>query len=162
MNKDQRKQINALAAQVTDAYTKGVAASDVAATLYAHRKIAGAKDQIPYLDIITPLHTTIESAKNSLDILGELEDLESDEQDKYDNMPEAFQSGDRGDKIQTGIDALNDAGTALQEAYNGLDGVLVLIDESKTSEELLPVLDELESVLILVDVAAQAISNAAS
>lgn len=38
-----------------------------------------------------------------------------DEQEAYDNMPESFQEGERGDAMQEHINNLEDAETALQE-----------------------------------------------
>lgn len=39
----------------------------------------------------------------------------SDEQNAFDNMPESFQEGERGDTMQENITNLEDAENALQE-----------------------------------------------
>jgi vacuolar-type H+-ATPase subunit E/Vma4 len=51
---------------------------------------------------------------------GSLESMQEEEQDKYDNMPESLQGGDKGDQLQTVIDALETAVSALQEALDAI------------------------------------------
>lgn len=47
---------------------------------------------------------------NKLEALNmEIEDILSDEQDYFDNMPESFQNGDKGDKAQEAISNLESA-----------------------------------------------------
>ncbi len=38
----------------------------------------------------------------------ELESQRDDEQEYYDNMPESFQSGEKGEKVDSGLASLND------------------------------------------------------
>ena len=45
-----------------------------------------------------------------------LSDLQSEEQDYYDNMPESLQGGEKGEKAQAAADAL-------QEAHDNIDGL---------------------------------------
>lgn len=52
----------------------------------------------------------------------EIEAMRDEEQDKYDNMPESFQQGERGDAMQTGIDLLDGAATALDDVESNLQG----------------------------------------
>lgn len=49
----------------------------------------------------------------------DVESIQSEEQDAYDNLPESFQDGERGDRMQ--------------EAIGNLDDALNLIDEVVTS-----------------------------
>lgn len=54
-----------------------------------------------------------------------LEQVQSEEQDYYDNMPESFQNGDKGtkaseaaDKLQEAVDAVDEVDNAIEEAVN--------------------------------------------
>lgn len=48
----------------------------------------------------------------------DLEYLTEQEQEYYDNMPESFQSGEKGDKAQAAIDELESASSSLGEAID--------------------------------------------
>lgn len=50
--------------------------------------------------------------KTALEVISE---CLSDEQNAFDNMPESFQEGERGDTMQENITNLEDAENALQE-----------------------------------------------
>lgn len=50
------------------------------------------------------------------DCRGEVESLKEELQDWYDNLPESFQSGEKGDALQSAIDSL-------QEIEDSLEGV---------------------------------------
>ncbi len=50
-----------------------------------------------------------------------METLRDEEQDYYDNMPESFQSGEKGDRAQEVIDALDEALDSLDSAADSLD-----------------------------------------
>lgn len=52
-----------------------------------------------------------------------LENLRDEEQDYYDNMPESFQQGEKGDAAQTSIDALESAISNLESAESDLEGM---------------------------------------
>lgn len=65
--------------------------------------------------------------KELADILNELaglrsrlESVQSDEQDAYDNMPESFQEGERGERAQEVLSLLDDAVTAFDEIDSAL------------------------------------------
>lgn len=47
-----------------------------------------------------------------------LETCQSDEQDYYDNMPEAFQNGEKGEKAQSYADRLQEFVDSLEEIEN--------------------------------------------
>ncbi|WP_282347967.1 hypothetical protein [Pseudomonas sp. PS01301] len=53
-------------------------------------------------------------------VCSEVEDLQSEEQDYYDNMPESFQGGEKGENAQAAIDALDSAAQSLREAVEFL------------------------------------------
>ena len=50
-----------------------------------------------------------------------LETCRDEEQDYYDNMPESFQDGEKGEAAQTPIDALDEAVSSLEEMKGNLD-----------------------------------------
>lgn len=47
--------------------------------------------------------------------------LRDEEQDKYDNMPEAFQSGEKGDKLETAISEMDEAVDSIATAITNLE-----------------------------------------
>lgn len=56
---------------------------------------------------------------------GDLESIRDDEQDYLDNMPEAFQEGEKGEAAQAAIDALEEAIGAIEELTEaGVSGML--------------------------------------
>lgn len=55
------------------------------------------------------------------DIKIEIEEIQSEEQDAFDNMPESFQDGERGEQSQSAIDALGEALGALDETIDQLN-----------------------------------------
>lgn len=58
---------------------------------------------------------------NSLQILkSDVENIQSEEQDAYDNLPESLQDSERGDRMQEAIDNLDDAMTLIDEAVTAL------------------------------------------
>lgn len=50
-----------------------------------------------------------------------LQELTSDEESAYDNMPESIQQSEKGDVMQEGIDNLNEAVDYLSDAIGALD-----------------------------------------
>lgn len=61
-----------------------------------------------------------------------IEGLQAEEQDAYDNMPESFQSGDKGDAAQAAIDNMNSAISELESAITFTDNETK--DEESTEE----------------------------
>lgn len=52
----------------------------------------------------------LEEAENILtETLGEIEEIESDEQDAYDNLPESFQMSEKGEAMEEAVSCLQDA-----------------------------------------------------
>ena len=49
-----------------------------------------------------------------------VEDLQREEQDAFDAMPESLQGGDRGDTSQAAADMLGEAYSSIDEAINQL------------------------------------------
>lgn len=58
------------------------------------------------------------------EIRSELETVISEEQEYYDNMPESFQSGEKGEKAQAAI-------SAMEDAINELESLDVYLDTAK-------------------------------
>ena len=57
-----------------------------------------------------------------------IEDIKDEEQEYHDNMPEAFQQGEKGDAAQTAIDALDNA--AMEFDNLNLDDITSYLDEA--------------------------------
>lgn len=56
----------------------------------------------------------LEEAENILtETLGEIEEIESDEQDAYDNLPESLQMSERGEVMEEAVSNLQDAESSL-------------------------------------------------
>ena len=62
-------------------------------------------------NVVTGLH----------EFAGLLESLKDEEQEYYDNMPEGFQNGDKGEQAQAAIDALDQACDNLQNTIDSLE-----------------------------------------
>ena len=58
-------------------------------------------------------------------IRNELEEMQGEEESKYDNMPEAIQGSEKGEKLQEIIDALGDAAGSLDDAHSALEDVIL-------------------------------------
>lgn len=56
--------------------------------------------------------------------MGQLEVITSDEQDSFDNLPESFQEGERGDQMQENISDLETSSEAIGEIIELLTGVI--------------------------------------
>lgn len=50
----------------------------------------------------------------------EIEELRTEEEEYYNNMPEAFQDGEKGDRAQTAIEYLDEAMTAAGDVIENL------------------------------------------
>lgn len=67
---------------------------------------------------------TLQGIKSRLnDIAAEIETIRDDEQEKFDNMPEGLQQGDTGQRIDQAI-------TALTDAFDSVDGSASHIDDA--------------------------------
>lgn len=66
--------------------------------------------------------TRIAQIKEQLDkYRDELETMQEDEQDKYDNLPEGLQESERGEAMMEAADNLENAVSALEECIDALD-----------------------------------------
>lgn len=68
----------------------------------------------------TKLHKAIELLEQVNSIL---EDCNQEENEYYDNMPESFQSGEKGDKAQQAISSIDDA-------YNQIEDTISFIEDA--------------------------------
>jgi flagellar biosynthesis chaperone FliJ len=55
------------------------------------------------------------------DVKEELTNIQTEEQDYLDVMPENLQGGQRGEKSQTAIDAMQEVIDSLEEAFSSLE-----------------------------------------
>ena len=53
-----------------------------------------------------------------------LEDVTSDEQEAFDNMPESIQASERGEKMEEFIEILEEAVSALEEVEGNLEEIV--------------------------------------
>lgn len=53
-------------------------------------------------------------------IKSEIEEIRTEEEEYYNNMPEAFQDGEKGDRAQTVIEYLDEAMTAAGDVIENL------------------------------------------
>ena len=64
----------------------------------------------------------IESIKEKLsDLQSDIDELKDEEQEAYDNLPESFQHGERGESISQAIDNLYYACSSIEEAIDYLN-----------------------------------------
>ena len=76
-------------------------------------------------DRISAVQSDIQSIRD------DIEEIRDDEESKKDNLPEQFQYGEMGDKMQEGIDQLeclmdeiDQADYTLQEVYDGINELM--------------------------------------
>jgi len=55
------------------------------------------------------------------ELISELETIRDEEQEKYDNMPEGLQSGEKGEAMQSAIDALESAISSADEVKSYME-----------------------------------------
>lgn len=66
--------------------------------------------------------TQIEKLNNRLsEIMDLINELANEEQEAFDNLPEAFQEGERGEAMEEAIDCLESAASSVEEAMDYLD-----------------------------------------
>ncbi|QXV73539.1 hypothetical protein [Rhizobium phage RHph_X2_30] len=64
----------------------------------------------------------IEVLAGKLDELkGDIDTLLQEENDYFDNMPESFQNGEKGERAQAAIDALQEAYDSCEAAFEALN-----------------------------------------
>ena len=57
------------------------------------------------------------------DALAQLEQVREEEQDAFDNMPESFQDGERGETMQEHIYSMEEAESSLDEIKSNLEEI---------------------------------------
>jgi len=67
------------------------------------------------------LSEAAEMLRNAYSII---ESCKDDEEDAYDNLPESFQDGERGDEMQEYIDAMDGAMEQIDEAANAIEEII--------------------------------------
>ena len=78
---------------------------------------------------ITELSAELENLRDDIDnLISRIEGIRDDEQEYYDNMPESFQQGEKGQAAEAAVSALDEASGALQEV--DFDSILNYLDEA--------------------------------
>lgn len=54
----------------------------------------------------------------------EIESIKEIEEEVYDNMPESFREGEKGDEVQEGIDSLDEAINSIDESIESIQNVV--------------------------------------
>ncbi len=75
---------------------------------------------------IARIRTELEKHIDSIsDLVAELESVRDEEQECFDNMPESFQYGEKGERAQAAIDALEEALSSIDsdEMRSALDSL---------------------------------------
>lgn len=66
--------------------------------------------------------TAIEEIGSELmELIGRISDLRDEEEVAYENLPESFQMGERGDAMQDAINGMDEAIDSLNEAISALE-----------------------------------------
>jgi uncharacterized protein YukE len=63
------------------------------------------------------------------DIKGEIEELASEEREKFDNLSEGLQQAERGQAIEAAADALDTAQSTAEEICDALDELVTKVDQ---------------------------------
>lgn len=58
------------------------------------------------------------------DAMAQLEQIREEEQEAFDNMPESFQDGERGETMQEHISNMEDAESSLDDVKSTIDEVI--------------------------------------
>ncbi len=64
------------------------------------------------------------------DIKSALEGFQQEEQDKFDNLPEGLQNGEKGELLQNAATALEESCEELQAAVDALDNAIAKVDDA--------------------------------
>lgn len=160
MNNAQRKQVSIIHAAVQLAHSTMVSATEEFATTanaetgWSITTEAGRMTRNEF----------VADAKESLsraDEVSALEEMASEEEEKYDNMPESLQSGERGEALQEAQERLETAASELGDAVQSVETALNDIEKAENEEDLDAAVAELEDALEELDAAADAVYEAA-
>ena len=58
------------------------------------------------------------------DLKSEIEEIRDAEQDAYDNLPESFMFGERGEAMESAIDSLEEAADGVDAALEALEAAM--------------------------------------
>ena len=68
---------------------------------------------------------TLEQISETIgELIAQAEELLEQETEAYDNLPESIQNSDRGESMQTAINALESMQSSLEEAADCIDDIL--------------------------------------
>lgn len=68
---------------------------------------------------------TLEQISETIgELIAQAEELLEQETEAYDNLPESIQNSNRGESMQTAIDALESMQSSLEEAADRIDDIL--------------------------------------
>lgn len=80
---------------------------------------------------IEKIKAAIEAAREALEIAkGEIEELASDEREKFDNLPEGLQLSERGEAHEKAADALDEAVEEFEGIDTAIDEIVAKLDEA--------------------------------
>ena len=54
-------------------------------------------------------------------LVNAIQEISAEEQEAFDNLPESFQAGERGDAMQTAIDSMEAAASGVEDAISELE-----------------------------------------
>ena len=58
------------------------------------------------------------------ELKAEIEGIQDEEQDAYDNLPESFMFGERGEAMESAIDSLDEAAEGVDAALEALEAAM--------------------------------------
>jgi hypothetical protein len=133
MNNQQRKALASLISSTKTVFESSMEACTAEGVLEATAKV------------------NIQAVRESVDGLrSAVEDMASEEQDKFDNMSEGLQASSRGESIQEAIDVLESATTDMESLVEKFtlsgENQISDIDWDDASSDLESVCDELEAL----------------
>lgn len=88
------------------------------------------------------------------DIKSDIDDLQGEEQEKFDNLSEGFQQGERGQAIEAAASALSDVSSPLENAISKLEDIEDGITEDDLEDAVNEVISELDTADASLDEAA--------
>ncbi|WP_133125535.1 hypothetical protein [Pseudomonas amygdali] len=77
-------------------------------------------------EICAQIETLKAQLENAHSLKDEIEELQGEEQESFDNLPESLQQGDKGQAMEQAIEAL---GEAADELEGGLSAAIDALDE---------------------------------
>jgi len=87
------------------------------------------------IDTLTKLRSALDNGDALSDLRGELDSVQADEQESFDNMPEGIQASEQGQASESAAEAIESASGSLDDAMSSLSEVLDSIDSALASIE---------------------------